>query len=159
MASAFEVLAMAKTSFYDNSPTAYLTQATVQGVPTGSAFSTAVAFDSETEDNWNGHSNATNNSRYTSQVAGVYLCNGQITYTNSSGLEVRALAWAKNGTLLTGTETYNQSYSNNFLTVASTLIVRLAVGDYVQMFTWQNTGATLNTVTPGTSMAISYLHA
>lgn len=159
MASAFEVLAMAKQSFLDNEPTAYLFQNAAQSIPNTSSFTNVVTFQTEAEDNWQGHSNVTNPSRYTAQVAGVYLINGQITYTNTTGLLVRALAIQKNGALYLGTECYNQSYSNNFTSVNTCAVVRLNVGDYVELNTWQNSGAALNTVAAGTAMNVAYLHA
>lgn len=159
MASSFEVLALAKQSFADNFPTAYLTQSSAQGITTGSGFTQVVAFNSSSEDNWSGHSNVTNNSRYTCQVPGLYSIISQITYTNTTGLLVRAIQVQKNGTGIVGSQGYNQSYSNNFLTVNTTALARLNVGDYVETGTWQNSGGTLNTVTNGTYMLVQYLHA
>lgn len=159
MASSIEILTLAQQSFQTNYPTAMLTQSAAQGVATGNTFSTAVTFDATAYDNWGGHSNVTNNSRYTIQLAGLYAVSVSITYTNSSGLLVRAVEVAKNGGGLFGSQAYNQSYSNNFLTVqTSSYLVQCAVNDYIQAFTWQNSGATLNTVTNGTYMTVQYLH-
>ena len=159
MASAFEVLAMAKSSFLDNTPTAFLFQNAAQSIPNSSSFTNVVLFQTESDDNWQGHSNVTNTSRYTAQVAGLYMINGQITYTNTTNLLVRALAIQKNGSLQLGTECYNQSYSNNFCSVNTSALIRLGVGDYVELNTWQNSTAALNTVAAGTAMTVAYIHA
>jgi hypothetical protein len=60
-------------TFLLNPPLATLTVTTPQaGIATGAAPSTAIAFDTTVTDTYGGHSNVTNNSRYTAQVAGTY---------------------------------------------------------------------------------------
>lgn len=160
MASSLEVLALAQLAFLANTPTAMLWQNTVQSVPSGTTFATAVNWDSASEDNWSGHSGVTNPSRYTVQVAGMYRVSASLTYSNSAGLAVRALEIQKSGVFVSGTQAYNQSYSNNFLTVQlPSVLVRCVVGDYLQALTWQNSGAALNTVGSDSYMSVDYVHA
>lgn len=160
MASSIEILNLAKAAFNDNKPTAMVYQNAAQSIPTGSTFSTVVTWDTTTNDNWNGHSSVTNPSRYTFQVAGLYSLNANLTYSNSAGLGVRALALQVNGSILNGAQTFNQSYSNNFLNVSlANVLYQAAVGDYVEANTWQNSGGALSLVSNRSFMSVMYIHA
>jgi hypothetical protein len=160
VASTLEILNAARLAFYDNKPTAMLSQTAAQSIPTGSTFSTFVNWDTSTEDNWSGHSNSVNPSRYTCQVAGLYGVAVAVTYSFTGGLLVRALTLMKNGASVTGTGAYTQAYSSNFATVElPKALVRLAVGDIIQASTWQNSGGALNTVTVSSYMSVEYVRA
>lgn len=125
-------------------------QSTVQSIPNNAY--TPVTFTSETVDRDNGHSVTTNTSRYTAQTAGYYLFNGQIQYASNVTGSRRAL-WQVNGTTPVG--------GGGFFTTSSTLVAGtasvvappflyyLAVGDYVELNAFQNSGAALNTVAAG----------
>ncbi|MEU1731385.1 hypothetical protein [Streptosporangium sp. NPDC020145] len=102
-------------------------------------------FDTEIVDRDNGHSTSSNTSRYTSQTAGYYLVSGAVGFV-SNGTGKRELTILLNGT----TETYPSSIPGlaaGFTGLTTTGRVYLAVGDYVELYVWQNSGGTLNTNT------------
>jgi hypothetical protein len=156
MASSLEVLALAKLSFWDNKPTASLNNTSFT-VPNNSF--AAITWNTAQDDNWGGHSTGTNPSRYTAQVAGVYRFSGAYsTVANSTGY--RLVAWAYNGTEYnTNTRSYNPNPSATVVNsvVAGTVKIRMAVGDYVEMFVFQNSGAGL-AATDGTWMDVEFVH-
>jgi hypothetical protein len=108
-----------------------------------------LAFDSEEIDSAAGHDNVTNNSRYTAQYAGRYLCVACAVWpSNATGR--RSVSLLKNG-ISTGT---NYNDSNNTIPAATgvlrtqaTRLIFLAVNDYVEALAFQDSGSTLNTVT------------
>lgn len=159
MASSIEVLALAKLAFYDTKPTAMLWQNSSQSIASGNAFVNPVTWDQTTDDNWSGHSGVTNPSRYTVQVAGLYKVGANVSYHGSAGLLVRALALQVNGTILNGAEVFEQSYSNNFLSVTIPDVnVRCNVGDYIEANTWQNSGSALTLIAGACYMSVEFLH-
>jgi hypothetical protein len=106
---------------------------------------TSLNLDTEQFDNYGGHSTSTNTSRYTCQLAGIYLVTGVATFA-SNGTGNRAVRLAVNGT----------AYPGSFVkapapvTTASggqitTALVSLAVGDYVEVMGNQNSGTALAT--------------
>lgn len=153
-----ELLALAKLAFLDSKPTATLIQTSAWGTPNQSSPYTTAPFQSSTEDNWSGHSNVTNNTRYTIPVAGTYRLSGMISWT-TSGTGLRAAEWWKNGSVLPGSNAFMQIASSNFSTVQLPAYnVVCAVGDYLELAAIQTSGASLNTVTTGTYMSVEFLH-
>lgn len=159
MASSLEILALAKQSLYDNKPTATLTQNAVWSTPNNQSSPYATApFQQSNEDNWTGHSNVTNNTRYTIQVAGTYRVSGALTWT-TNGTGVRACDLQKNGTRIAGSNVFMQVASANFSTVqVPAMNVVCAVGDYLEIGGFQNSGATLNTYAGGCYLSVEFLH-
>lgn len=103
----------------------------------------ALNFQAEDVDTHNGHDNSTNTSRYTCQVAGTYALDGAAAYTNfTSGS--RWTRWAKNGVELAGSGNNADSVAGQQIITARTILVALAVGDYVQLQTVYF-GANINT--------------
>jgi hypothetical protein len=105
---------------------------------------TAITMDSEFFDTDNFHSTSTNTSRITipAGLAGKYQLNGALSFTvNSSG--IRAISFYRNGNpyLYANMSSTNGSYDMN---IAASTVIDLAVGDYVEMFGFQNSGASLN---------------
>lgn len=133
-------------NFLVNKPRAALYQATAQSVANGTW--TATTFDSTLLDTYGGHSNSTNNSRYTAQVAGWYSLRcggGWVTGTAGGG---RGASIYKNGSFYTA----GAAVVGSTNVIASTPVskdVYLAVGDYVELFVWQNSGGALNTAGSG----------
>jgi hypothetical protein len=126
-------------------------QSTVQSIPNNTY--TPLTFTSEVVDRDNGHSVTTNTSRYTAQTAGYYLFNGQIQYASNVTGSRRALWWVNGGTP-TGNgggffTTSSTLVAGNVSVVAPPFFVYLAVGDYVELAAFQNSGAALNTVAAG----------
>lgn len=147
-------------TFALNPPVGQFYQSAVQSVPNGAW--TSLNFDLTDRDTYGGHSNVTNNSRYTAVVAGVYeLTGGGGFATNATG--TRDVAWAKNGTLLTapgGTCTANAVSGLQTAVDAPTLQVFLNVGDYVELQAFQSSGGALNVATGqyGSLMGVKWIH-
>ena len=157
MASSVEVLNLAKLSFWDNKPTANLFN-TGNAVNIANNSFAAITWNNSLDDNWGGHSNVTNTSRYTAQVAGLYRLSGLFsTATNATGY--RLVGWAKNGAEISNSRSYNPSLSGTIINsvVAATLKISLNVGDYVEMLVFQNSGGVLATVN-GTWMDVEFVH-
>lgn len=160
MATSLELLALAKLAFYDNKPsfTGYATASQSLNNQTWTAMSITATVD----DNWSGHSNVTNPSRYTSQVAGWYLVNGVYTpVANATGF--RAVRLQKNGSPVIGSGNYgpNNGGTAEQGMVSPTTEIFLAVGDYVEVAGWQSSGAALGTVTDPdlrTALTVTFNH-
>jgi hypothetical protein len=121
---------------------------------------TALAMDSAVVDSYGGHSNVTNNSRYTAQVAGYYLVIGQVGYTaNANGN--RLIELHKNGgaTLPLGQGVGLAPTTSNNAANQVCALVLLAAGDYVEAYTYQTSGGALSTVPTQCGMTVLWLHA
>jgi hypothetical protein len=156
MASSLEVLNAAQLSFWANKPTASLYNSSTFTAP--NAAETAITWNASKDDNWSGHSSVTNPSRYTAQVAGVYRFSGAITY-NANATGYRLGQWYYNGSEYNGNARVYitpSTVSNNTVAM-SDLKIRMAVGDYVEMFTYQTSGAGLAT-TDGTWFDVEFVH-
>lgn len=143
-------------NFLLNPPETVLFQTTIQAVGT-SAWS-AISFDTSTQDTYGAHSNTTNNTRMTAQVAGWCQVGGTFAIA-ANGTGGRQSAVAKNGvqipTSLFGVPA--SSLINEI--VQSATVVQLAVGDYVEVQGWQSAGTTLNTVSTFSGMTTVWAHA
>lgn len=117
--------------------------ATGQAFTTGTTF-TSVTLDSEYVDTEGGHSTVTNTSRYVCQVAGWYWCHGSMNFpTNSTGN--RSLQLAVNGSTYPGTSVLLAAPAGNSWIGMTAGLVQLAVGDYLELQAFQNSGGTLTT--------------
>lgn len=122
---------------------AYLRQVTVQS---GIAVTTwtNISFDAEDIDTRNGHSNTTNNSRYTVPAGqgGTYLIDAGVCFgAMTAGTEL-AIRVTKNGAVLpggTGTLAPVGESAGSMITLGSKLFV-LAAGDFLQIQGWTGTG-------------------
>lgn len=133
-------------NFLLNPPMAVVYQNTVQSIP-NNAF-TPVTFDLSLTDTYSGHSNSTNNSRYTGQVPGWYDLDGAFSLA-ANGTGVRDGAWAKNGAAIT-TPGAGTTVAGNAGWTATQAMPGLQVflngaGDYVELWVIQTAGAALNT--------------
>lgn len=145
-----------------NPPIYYAVQNTSQNI--SNTTNTAITFDTEIYDTYAGHNNSTNNTRYTAQVAGYYLMSGCVAYAaNANGVRLAKLRL--NGTDIKGSavELY-ASNSSNLTTVATCTIIQfMNVNDYVEVATWQNSGATIATSVGNSdqlcSMTVTWIHA
>jgi hypothetical protein len=123
-------------------PLAMLRQTAAQTLTTGGY--AALNFDTEDFDSHNGHSTVTNTSRYTAVLAGIYEVSGGAAFAaNATGRRLARLAF--NGTVIGGSlagipaNTATVGYS------VRTTLVRLAVGDYVELQALQESGGNLAT--------------
>jgi hypothetical protein len=103
-----------------------------------------VSLNLETEefDNYGGHSTTTNTSRYTCQVAGLYLVSGIASYT-TNGAGWRAVRIQVNGSsTVHGSFVKTLPVSGGSSAVGTTCMVQLNVGDYIEVQGNQNSGVT-----------------
>lgn len=144
MANTLEILTFVNASFAMNPPSFVGYQNTTQTLTNGTWTSLSIDFTSY--DNYGGHSNSTNNSRYTAQVAGWYTVCGIYAPQagNSSGF--RAVRLTVNGNAILGGANYSgQPTTAEDSQVTPTKDVFLNAGDYVEVQGWQNTGGNYNT--------------
>lgn len=103
-----------------------------------------VTWDVEDIDRDNGHNNAVNNTRYTSQTAGWYFINGAVRWSSTAG-DLRTFDFRKTFSG-GGTEQYSiQSGTALGALMRGTIHLFLAVGDYVEIFVTQASGGAVNT--------------
>jgi hypothetical protein len=146
----FFTAALARSGIYNtgtfilNPPIFVGTQSATQSVTSSSW--TTLTLDTEQVDSYNGHSNATNSSRYTAQVAGVYaVCGVSAFASNASG--VRGTRIHVNGSVIQGSAQMAFPASGSGTALATPVrTVRLAVGDFVEVAAWQSSGAALSTI-------------
>lgn len=130
-------------NFLLNPPVCNATQATAQTLAT--ATWTALTLDATVEDSYGGHSNSTNNSRYTAQVAGWYMAFAAACFSsNATGW--RGIRLEKNGAVFAGAATEVGTNPSGVCTIASpSAIVFLNAGDYLEAYGFQNSGGNLAT--------------
>lgn len=104
---------------------------------------TRITCNSEFFDTNGFHDNSTNNARITipTGYAGKYLVCMRGTYDAGSTAGYRSVTVYKNNASLVELS-FNNAGSNN-QTTGNSVIINLAVGDYIEMFTQQNSGTTL----------------
>lgn len=131
-------------TFLLNPPLFVGTQTTTQSVSTGAW--TVLGLNSTQVDTYTGHSNSTNNSRYTAQVSGLYQVCGVSAFTsNSTG--VRGTRLQVNGSVVQGTAQMMIPASTSGTALATPVrTVRLTAGDYVEVAGWQSSGGSLSTI-------------
>lgn len=108
----------------------------------GSGNWTSVGFSTEDKDTADGHDTGTNNSRYTSQVAGSYEFYGGVRFAANSSAS-RGARFAKNGVAVPSSDNLIPTTPGGSCAIsAKTIQIDLLVGDYVELQCWQNTGVT-----------------
>lgn len=143
-------------NFLANPPIAVLTQTAAQSTTTGALV--PLAWDTTTLDTYGGHSNTTNNTRYTAQQPGWYLP-VVIGAWLANGGGVRYTTLAKNGSqlnFLSGPQPANGSFVGATTCYGA---VQLNTGDYIEGWSFQNSGGGLNTSPSFCQMIIFWLHA
>jgi hypothetical protein len=107
----------------------------------------SLTLDTEEFDNYGGHSTTTNTSRYTCQVAGIYLLAGNAAFSTST-VGFRAVRFTVNGSANPVHGSFVKTLpapAGNSSGVGTTAMVQLNVGDYVELQANQSSGASLNT--------------
>lgn len=139
-------------NFLQNKPAAVLQQTVSQTLTSGTP--APVTFTGIILDPYSGHS-GTNTSRWISPVAAWYWVSGTVQYANVAGGN-RSLNVYKNGVQI---PYYGGAYpaasAAVFPMVAAPALVFLAVGDYVEIYAYQDSGGSINTQANGSSMAVS----
>jgi hypothetical protein len=128
-------------------PAIRLRQTVAQSIP-GSSVYVALTFTTEDIlDVYANHDNAVNPSRITASVPGVYELTGAWNQLNSTGGN-RFSEWFKNGVAIPASWSFYSAGTIGGMPFRSTL-VRLEVGDYVEIKVAQDTAGALNTVVGG----------
>lgn len=140
-----------------NPPTARLGRtATNQSIPNSTT--TALAWNSESEDTHSGHDNDTNPSRYTAPIAGVYMVTVTVPWVQTSG-GIREV-----NLRVDGTTTYAGARDLNDQNITfvqdATRLIRMNAGSYVEAVVQQSSGASLaidRSFAGGPSMEICWM--
>jgi hypothetical protein len=130
-------------------------QAAPQSIPNNVL--TAVIFDTNDVDTYNGHSTVTNNTRYVGQVAGWYQVVANINIApNATG--ARYTFFQVNGAAVT-TSTYSSlpPGMTSAAAITNTAIVHLNVADYVECYVSQGSGGAL--ALSGAVMSVRWIHS
>lgn len=152
MASTFELLALAQLNFLYYPPTAVVYQTATQSIANGSLV--PITMDTSSVDNYAGHSNVTNPSRYTAQVAGRYWVRGVVGWAaNSNGNRITQIAVNGTGVPQGQQQVLTANNNNNDMTEAGQSVF-LNVGDYVEVWGYQASGGALSTQTLLSSMQL-----
>jgi hypothetical protein len=109
---------------------------------------TAVTWNTELIDTDAFHSTVTNTSRITipAGLAGKYLVQGNIQWDQSTGANTRPMIYKNNAQ-------FTQNRNENSIAVKYeniSIVMDLAVADYIELYVWQNSGGT-NDITCATS--------
>lgn len=139
------------STFLLTPPLVRIHQNTTQTLTTGTW--TAISMDVTDGDSDGGHSNTVNNSRYTVQVQGWYRVTGCVAYANN---HVPLVSYAVNGTRVKGAARVGNGSNAGTSTSAQTEdVVHLNVNDFVELYSFQNTGG--NQATASTAEFCSVL--
>lgn len=142
-----------------NTPLAILNQANAQSF--SNAASAAIAYDGTFLDTYGGHSNSTNNSRYTAQVTGWYFVKAGVVWaTNATGnrsiqLYKNGVAYPYSWTAVPAAGTFQDPG------VETAALVQLNAGDYVEAWATQNSGGSLSTAVVtaiASNMQVMWMH-
>lgn len=142
---------------YPDPPSAMLRQTVVQ--PLDNNTFEPVSFDAEDWDTHAAHAGGTP-TRFTAPLAGKYVLSGGVGFAvNATGS--RGCVWLKNGAQINGSQVMgtNNGAILTTLIAAKTIPVQLAVGDYVELAGYQNSGAGLDTTVAGSDqsyMSVEY---
>lgn len=103
---------------------------------------TKISFNSEDYDTLTEYDNATNY-RFTATVAGYYLIHSTVLWNTVVDTKLYKVAIYKNNDEVATDEVL--ASTNTALSTRVTDTISLAVGDYIEIFVWQNGGGAINT--------------
>jgi hypothetical protein len=130
----------AVNTFFENPPFFVVGITSATTACTTATF-TPIHFDNTVKDSAGGHSNSTNNTRYTAQYAGWYGFIGAIQFpTNATG--VRAAIFYLNGVAYSIGPVVNAA-SGITTNVGHVYDIPMNVGDFVELDAYQTSGGTL----------------
>lgn len=160
MSDTASILAFVNSQFALNPPIFRGVQLVAQSLTSSSL--TPITFTSSIYDTYTGHSNSTNPSRYTAAVAGYYTVSGVAAFAASSAGSRQSVV-AVNGSAVNATSGFvaSPSSSDPVAVPSPTFDLFLNVGDYVELWAAQDSGASLNTnVSNGivSSLWVRYSH-
>lgn len=119
---------------------------------------TALLFDEELYDPYDGHSTSTNTSRYYARYAGWYQLSGGTGFVANT-TNRRNNDWAVNGVAVTGSGVYlSATPTGSCETPSRTIMAHLNIGDYVEFFAMQDSGGNLATsITTDTAASMTIM--
>lgn len=143
-------------------PIAGLRQATPQSIPTATYID--VALDASDLDTDGGHSNISNNTRYTAQTPGYYSLSGTVSYNyapaGGAQLGARGARLLVNGFPVLGGSGWTAAPPTADIVTASTptrIVYLNGTTDYVTLNAWQTSGVAVATFVAGANDLTSYL--
>lgn len=163
LSSSAENQLSAAISFLFNPPRARLRQTVAQSLTSG-AFA-AITMDAEDFDLFptggsGGHSTSVNTSRFTAEFPGTYGFAGTVNFA-SSATGIRAARFGLNGAVIAASAVEANAITGNPIGVAVAFTaVTMVIGDYVELFGFQNSGGALNTsvaTADASSMSVYFL--
>lgn len=114
-------------------PIATLIQQTAQTF-TGSGTFYPIAMDTTLIDTYGGHSNTTNNTRYTAQVDGYYLINSTAVFGSLASGYIYAALRLNGSSTVPGTELGGAAQPSGFYpTLSPAAVAYLNAGDYIEL--------------------------
>lgn len=132
-------------------------QSAAQSIPTSTV--TAISIDTTNIDTYGGHSNVTNNSRYTAQVAGYYLIIANAGFVpNATGNRLVEIHQNGGSALNIAQGVGLAPTTSNDAVVSTATLSFLNAGDYIEGYTYQTSGGALNTYTSQTGLQVIWLH-
>lgn len=114
---------------------------------------TRIPLDTTLIDTDSGHSNTVNNSRYTCQVQGIYWTTGIVAFSSTGSAGRFDSVIAVNSTIIEGSGTFLTRLAATAQRQVASALVFLNVGDFVEIWGRQNSGANavLDTGAAGTA--------
>lgn len=142
-------------------PLAKMRNSTTQSIATATV--TALTWDTEDYDTVGGHSTSSNTSRYTCQTgyAGYYRLNGTVWWAGSAAGSYRRCLFSVNGSTVAGSCNSEPPVAG-IISVISSTIVFLNVGDYVECDAQQDSGGALSTTGTGSTQSwfeVQWIHS
>lgn len=141
-------------SFLANPPIFRGVQTVAQSLTSGSL--TAISLNTSTYDTYSGHSNVTNNSRYTVQESGYYTVSGVVAFAGNTSGGRQALIVTNGTNVIGGSSTLLAPPTNGDVASipTATFDLFLNVNDYVELWCAQDSGSTINTATGTNACAL-----
>jgi len=115
---------------------------------------TIVALPTETSDNDGIHDTVTNTSRLTCRTAGVYAIVGKLGFV-ANAVGIRRAVICVNGSTISGQGAQAVTVAGTATYAAAVEVVELAVGDYVELQAYQNSGGALALVNANIACELS----
>jgi len=120
-----------------------------QAIPNGAV--TLVTFNTDVEDPTDMHSTVTNTGRVTIAMPGIYSIVGNFCYEpNATGTRAMYIELNAVTNLAESHVPVNSASYYTMFNIAD--IIRLAAGDYVSLYTYQNSGGNLNSKSFGSNL-------
>lgn len=117
-------------------------QSTVQSIASNA--SVAINLDTESIDSYGGHSTSSSNSRYVAQLPGWYWVQGTVNF-NANTTAGRCAFIMKNGSTVPGAFGAAAGATPYTAVSASCFVYLNGLGDYVELWGYQNCGSALST--------------